>query len=145
MTTVGLVGCVKDKASRACSARDLYVSALFRGRRRYVERSCDAWWILSAQHGLVDPDEVVAPYDLALKDLGRSERRKWSQRVLQALDELVALHGGDTVELHAGAEYRDFGLAEGLAARGCELTNPTEGMRIGEQLRFYQRASPSRT
>jgi hypothetical protein len=49
---IGLVGCVKDKVNVPTKARDLYVSPLFVGRRRYVERTCDQWWILSAAHGL---------------------------------------------------------------------------------------------
>lgn len=60
---VGLVGCVKSKRGTAAPARDLYTSALFRGRRRYVELTCDRWFILSARHGLVEPEEILEPYD----------------------------------------------------------------------------------
>ena len=35
---IGLVGCVKDKEAVALPARDLYRSALFRGRRAYVQQ-----------------------------------------------------------------------------------------------------------
>jgi hypothetical protein len=65
---VGLVGCVKSKQSQAAPARELYVSPLFRGRRAWVERTCDRWFILSAKHGLVEPDRVLAPYDEILMD-----------------------------------------------------------------------------
>jgi hypothetical protein len=41
---------VKKKEDHELPARDLYVSPLFRGRREYVERSCDRWFILSALH-----------------------------------------------------------------------------------------------
>jgi hypothetical protein len=50
----------------AAPAGDLYVSSLFMGRRRFVEASCDRWFILSALHGGVDPDEVIEPYDESL-------------------------------------------------------------------------------
>jgi hypothetical protein len=59
---IGLVGCVKDKAQVALPARDLYRSTLFAGRRRFVGRTCDDWWILSAEHGLVHPDDVLEPH-----------------------------------------------------------------------------------
>jgi len=137
---VGLVGCVKEKAAQPLPAKDLYVSTLFRGRRGFVERSCDQWWILSAAHGLINPDAVVAPYDVTLKDAGRSERRIWTQSVLAAIDHQVGLSRGDVVEIHAGSEYRDFGLVDGLEARGCEIVVPTEGMKIGRQLQFYKNA-----
>lgn len=138
---IGLVGCVKEKRSRPARAADLYVSSLFAGRRRYVESSCDEWWILSAAHGLVHPHTVLAPYDVTLKDVGRSERRTWSARVLADVDDRIRPTSRETFELHAGAEYRDYGLVEGLVARGCLVENPTEGMRIGVQKRFYKEAA----
>ncbi len=42
-------------------AKDLYVSALFDKERAYAERTGIPWFILSAQHGLVAPDEVLEP------------------------------------------------------------------------------------
>jgi hypothetical protein len=137
---IGLVGCVKAKASGPRAAKDLYVSALFSGRRAFVRRTCGEWWILSAEHGLVHPDEVIASYDKTLKDAGRAARREWSTRVLRAIDERVRPAAGDVFEIHAGAEYRDFGLVDGLRSRGCVVENPTEGLGIGQQLRFYKQA-----
>jgi hypothetical protein len=136
---IGLVGCVKEKAGTERAAKDLYTSTLFAGRRRYVEQSCDEWWILSAEHGLVHPDELLAPYDTTLKDASRAERRLWSQRVLVAIDDRIRPVGA-TFEIHAGMEYRDYGLTAGLRTRGCDVEVPTEGMRIGHQLQFYAHA-----
>ena len=138
---IGLVGCVKKKANQPRPARDLYISTLFSGRRNHVERFCDEWWILSAEHGLVHPDEVLAPYDETLKRAGRDARRQWSAQVLSAIDQRVVPLAGEVFEIHAGAEYRDFGLVEGLGVRNCPVEVPTEGMRIGEQLRFYKQVA----
>jgi len=135
---IGLVGCVRTKSELPRPAQDLYLSPLFLGRRRFVEHSCDEWWILSALHGLVHPDVVLAPYDVALKDKGRAERREWSSRVLADIDGRGSFAAGGAVEFHAGSEYRDFGLADGLERRGWEVVNPTKGMAIGQQLAFYR-------
>lgn len=134
---IGLVGCVKDKASVALPAEHLYRSTLFVGRRRYVERTCDRWFVLSARHGLIEPATIVEPYDETLKTKGRAERRHWSESVLEQLDTALGDLVGITFEIHAGAEYRDHGLASGLIARGAALEVPAAGMRIGEQLAFY--------
>ena len=139
---IGLVGCVKEKAASARPAADLYTSTLFRGRTAYVRRSCDRWFVLSALHGVVGPDAVVEPYDVALDTASRSERRTWSRRVLEQLGDHLGELGQYDFEIHAGAPYRDFGLLEGLRAAGASVTNPTEGMRIGEQLSFYAKARP---
>lgn len=137
---IGLIGCVKQKASAPRAARDLYVSALFEGRRAYVERSCSEWWILSALHGLVHPKQMLEPYDVTLKNAGREDRRKWSRSVLAAFDERAALRPGDVVEIHAGSEYRNWGLVDGLLTRGVTVEIPTEGMPLGQQLAFYAEA-----
>lgn len=134
---IGLVGCVKEKGVTPTAARDLYRSTLFAGRRAYVERSCDEWWILSAEHGLVHPDDVLEPYDVTLNIMGRSAKRRWSDGVLAAIGGRVEPNVGDVFEFHAGAEYRNWGLAEGLRRRGCTVEIPTEGMLIGRQLQFY--------
>ena len=134
---------MKHKATIPVPAQDLYISTLFKSRRAFVSRSCDEWWILSAEHGLVSPDRVLAPYDLALKSLGREERRQWSRRVLEAIDREIRPVPGDCFEIHAGAEYRDFGVVDGLHDRQCDVTIPTLGMGIGVQLRFYKLASDS--
>lgn len=131
---------MKEKALDRRVAKDLYVSTLFFGRRSFVERSCGQWWILSAEHGLVHPDEVLGPYDVTLKDASRLARREWSARVLRTMDKRVQPGPGDIFEIHAGTEYRDFGLVEGLRTRGCKVEIPTEGMRIDHQLRFYKLA-----
>lgn len=139
---IGLVGCVKEKATRPAKAQDLYTSTLFRGRRRFVESSCGQWWILSALHGLLHPDDVLEPYDVTLKSMPVAQRRRWSAHVLRSIDDRIHLRHGDVIELHCGAEYRDFGLVEGLKHRGVVLENPTQGMPIGKQLSFYKRGRP---
>jgi hypothetical protein len=52
---VVLVGCVKTKGTKASPARDPYLLPLFEWRRRYAESSGRPWYILSAEHGLLDP------------------------------------------------------------------------------------------
>jgi hypothetical protein len=135
---IGLIGCVKVKAQTPKPARELYTSQLFQGRRSVVERTCTEWWILSAEHGLVHPDQVLAPYDTSLKDVGRAERPSWSELVLQALDKQAHPRPGDIFEIHAGIEYRDFGLVVGLRVRGCSVEVSTARRRFGQQLHFYQ-------
>jgi hypothetical protein len=118
---VGLVGCVKSKQSQAAPARELYVSPLFRGRRAWVERTCDRWFILSAKHGLVEPGRVLAPYDETLTDLPRTARRSWSALIIRALEEALGEVSGVVMELHAGSAYLDYGLVAGLRERGAVL------------------------
>ncbi|SVD99892.1 uncharacterized protein METZ01_LOCUS452746 [marine metagenome] len=135
---IGLVGCVAKKRRTSHLAQELYVSQLFTGRRSYVEQTCDEWWVLSAKHLLVHPLQVLVPYNQALSTAGRGDRRRWAARVLVVIGKRICPRPGDVFEIHAGAEYRDFGLVEGLTQQGCLVDVPTQGKRIGEQLRFYK-------
>ena len=85
------------------------------------------------------PEDLVEPYDLALKNLTRPERRAWSESVLASVDDRVGLLNRTMWwRCTPGAEYREYGLAEGLRRRGVEVVNLTAGLGIGKQLAFYR-------
>jgi len=138
---VGLVGCVRQQAARRSEAQDLFVSPLFRGRRAYVERTCGSWYVLSALHGLVAPDESLAPYDLKLKSLSQAERRAWSERVLAQLEAELGDLSEHTFEIHAGASYTNEGLVRGLRARSAAVELPAAGLGEAQELAFYHEAN----
>jgi hypothetical protein len=129
--TVYLVSCVSQKREQACAARDLYVSDWFRKARRFAEASGCPWYVLSAKHGLVAPDQVIAPYEQTLNTTRAADRRAWGERVAAQLAE--AAPDLSRVVFLAGGRYREF-LAPHLAGRGVEVSVPLEGLRIGEQL-----------
>lgn len=135
---IGLVGCVKSKRGSAARAADLYTSALFLGRRRWVEASCSRWYILSAKHGLVAPDEILEPYDETLTTKGGRDRRAWADGVLSQLRNALGDIGRYDFEIHAGAAYTNHGLRSGLVSIGAGVTLPTEGLGLGRQLAFYK-------
>lgn len=63
-----LVSCSKTTVDHPAAASDLYDSPLFHQARSYAERSEKRRFILSAEHGLVAPDEWLAPYERYLPD-----------------------------------------------------------------------------
>jgi hypothetical protein len=128
---VALVSCVKRKRTAPCAAQDLYTSALFVGLRRHAEANADRWYILSAEHGVLLPSQVVAPYERTLTAMPKSARLAWAERVRVQLDAL--LPAGTEVMLLAGQRYRE-GIEAQLRARGHAVSVPFEGLRLGEQL-----------
>ena len=138
-STVYLVSCVSQKREQACAARDLYVSALFRKARHFAEASGCPWFILSAEHGLVAPDQVIAPYERTLNRMGISDRRTWGDRVAAQLVEAVP--DLSRVVFLAGQRYREF-LVPHLDRRGVEVSVPMKGLGIGKQLSWLGRNSP---
>jgi cytoplasmic iron level regulating protein YaaA (DUF328/UPF0246 family) len=126
-----LVACCGPKLTHPAPAADLYVSALFKKARIYAERR-GKWFVLSALYGLLDPTEVIAPYNITLKRLSSEERRKWGQKVREQLD-TAGLMRRPLVAL-AGADY-----VNPLLQAGLEVTQPMKGYRIGEQLQWLKK------
>lgn len=133
---VVLVGCVKGKRAGTHPAKDLYTSALFRRRRSYAESSGEAWFVLSAKHGLVEPNAELESYDATLDRMARVDRRSWGEAVVAALDLRLGGLAGTTVEVHAGARYVDA-IRRPLEAHGARLVVPTAGLGLGRQLQWY--------
>ena len=128
-----LVACVNKKHLVPMKARDLYTSPLFAKSVEFAESQADQWFILSAKHGLLDPDRVIEPYDHSLRSMGAAERRIWAQGVARSL--LPRLNRSDRVVMFAGKLYRE-NLVSPIREHGCNLEIPMEGLRIGEQLKW---------
>lgn len=135
---IGLVGCVKSKRNAAAPAGDLYTSPLFTGRKRRVAANCSRWFILSAKHGLIVPDQFIEPYDETLTTKGQAARRAWSSGILIQLREVLGDIGQYDYEIHAGASYVAHGLRAGLVSSGANVSLPAEGLTLGQQLAFYR-------
>jgi hypothetical protein len=132
-----LLGCVKEKLDHPAPAKDLYCSRLWNARRAYAEASELPWLILSAEHGVLDPDQELAPYDVALRSLSVSERRSWGERVVHALARRFASLDGMSFEVHAGEAYRTS-IEPGLRTRGAWVEAPLAGLTIGRHLDCYR-------
>ena len=134
---VGLVACVKTKRPEPSPAKDLYDSPLFREQRRAVESTCDQWYILSARHGLLHPDDMIEPYEETLVGASRRDKRAWAQGVLRQIDAELGDLRGTVVEVHAGKDYYAHGLVAGLEDRGATVELPAEGLSLGQRLAHY--------
>jgi len=126
-----LVSCVKTKLPSRAAAKDLYISDWFRKARACVESTGCPWAILSAEYGLLHPDEVIRPYEKTLNALPVAERRSWASEVLESMDPF--LRDIDTVVFFAGERYREL-LQPGLRAWGVDVVVPMQGLGLGQQL-----------
>lgn len=142
MTTprrIYLVACVARKASYRAPAQELYTSDWFRKARAYVLKSGAPWFILSDLHGLVQPDEVLDPYDVTLKKAGAAARRAWAQRVQGQMERM--LPDADEIIILAGNDYRKY-LEPWLRARFASVRAPMRGLIIGKQKQWLAQNEP---
>ena len=132
---IALVSCVKTKQESAAAAEDLYTSTWFRYCRRYAEQNADRWFILSAEHGVLRPEQRIDPYERALMTMSKQARIAWAGRVQQQLLEL--LPASAVVIVLAGIRYRE-NVAPFLEERGFTITVPMLGKRSGQQLQWLK-------
>jgi hypothetical protein len=116
---VVLVGSTGELASEPMPIAHLFQSAGFSRVREYVGHSQLPWFVLSAKHGLLDPDDVVGPYDLQLADRSTGYRTAWGEWVVAQLSDRVPL-AGVTVEVHGGVDFAQP-LRRPLMRRGAGL------------------------
>ena len=129
--TVYFVSCVGEKLPRPATAKDLYASSWFKKARRFAESRGCPWFILSAEYGLVSPDQIIEPYEKTLNNMPIADRRKWADRVNSQIQAVIPQF--ETAVFLAGQRYREF-LIGHLQKRKVAIEVPIEGLKIGEQL-----------
>lgn len=125
MTTI-LIGCTKEKLPVEAPARELYQGRLFLAAVRYAEAIGARWFVLSAAHGLVDPDQPIAPYDVTLARLNAADRETWKSAVAVALKRCVP--ETETLVVLAGHDYA--GWREFVPHK---VEEPLVGLSVGER------------
>jgi hypothetical protein len=125
-----LIGCGDSKLRDKAPARDLYDSNYFDLKKQYAELHADLWYILSAEHGVVAPNEVIDSYDTHLSDV---DQKEWEDRVMDELPNF----GGSHVEVLAGEDYISV-LEVLLDLWAEEVQYPTRGMKIGQRMQWLK-------
>lgn len=137
LRTVYLISCVSKKRATPAQVRDLYISDWFLKARDYVESTRCPWFILSAEHGLVAPNQILAPYERTLNAMRKPERQAWTMRVKAQMENSLA--AADHIVVLAGVRYREF-LMDDLRQRAKTVEVPMEGLSIGRQLHYLTKA-----
>jgi hypothetical protein len=135
---IGLVSCVKTKRAEPATPKGLYQSPYFEKMRSYAEQYHDEWWILSAKHGLLDPDgDPVESYDETLSGTRVAKRREWAEMLADQMEQEGLLSDDITLVLHAGKDYYEE-LLPLIRDTGVSVKIPTEGLGIGEKQAWYK-------
>ncbi len=136
MARIALISCVSSKLDHSAPAKYLYISPLFVKARAFAEETADRWYVLSAEHHLLAPDQVVAPYEKTLNKMHKPDREQWAKKVYAQLQSVT--DPSDSIVFLAGERYRE-GLTPLLQERGNCIEIPMEGLSIGRQLQWLTR------
>ncbi len=117
MKTLVIATCVKEKRKGRHKAKDLYISDLFKKMRSYAETYDYDWRIISAKHGLIDPEAVINSYEDESLDqfkLLHGRQTKNLKAIKETLGKLVekqleaVLKDYERIILMCGKNYRDL-------------------------------------
>lgn len=132
-STTVLISCCGEKLDHPAPARLLYRSQLFRKSVAWADAHGLPWLVLSAAHCVIDPDAVLAPYDVTLGRMARADRDAWDRRVAMTLQ--MRFRGGRPPRfvLLAGQAYAGWLPA---VQGWCQVDQPLQGMQIGQRLQW---------
>jgi hypothetical protein len=125
-----VVACGKKKKNAPAAAKDLYIGTSFVLARKAAEATGEPWMILSARHGLVSPDLVLAPYDQTLRTRADAAR-------------LTALLRRQRLPLAVVSWCPDL-YNRALEGAGVRVAEPLRGMRFGYRSQYWARIAARR-
>lgn len=141
-----LLQCSKGKLQHRAKAEELYTGQLFQKSLRYAHRLAaleaiegnplPEIQILSALHGLVDPSDILEPYEKTLNTMAQRSRRHWAEKVYAqlkskfkfALPEKITFLTSIKYRQPLGKFVREYDL--------CRTAVPLKGLGIGQQMQF---------
>ncbi len=118
-------------------AADAYIGAPFTLNRAYAECYGDAWVVLSAKYGLIEPEfEIPEPYEVAFN---KARTRPIATESLQRQIEDLRLNRYAVVVGLGGAAYRKA-ICAAFARSPVNLAFPFAGLPIGKMMQATKRA-----
>ena len=63
---IAIIGCSKSKQNYSCKASEMYTGTIFQKSYDVAKQLTNNIYILSAKYGLLKPNDVIEPYNLAL-------------------------------------------------------------------------------
>lgn len=88
MKRIALIACVKEKKGHPCTAIEMY-EGFFPSWLQHSERlKAEQVYILSGKYGILEPNEIIEPYDFNLNLASEEYQKEWNDKVLKRLNEL---------------------------------------------------------
>ena len=133
MKNIVLISCASKKLNNKAKAKDLYISPLFKLNLSYAQSlNPDNIFILSAEHGLLNLDDEISPYNKTLNKMSKDEIKQWSIKVKEQLNKVIDMNN-DKVIFLAGEKYRKYLMPY---IKNYEI--PLKSLGIGKQLRYLK-------
>lgn len=137
MTKLYLISCTKNKSEIPCKTKEMYwKSCLFKMAWEYAENKGKIM-ILSAKHGLLDPEEFIEPYDKSLTTTPYKLRMIWAHEVHKNILPILKVYNITEIIFLTGRYYFEY-LKDLLLVDGYSIQLPLNGMGIGIRMKYFK-------
>lgn len=124
-----LLGSVGDRVNVPAPAKEVYREVAFQLSRLDAELSGSEWFVLSAEHGLMAPNEWMSPDSRTLADMEPGHRAVWASWVVSRLGSMVGSLEGLIVRVDApnafvGPLFADLQDAGAAVVSGSIANDP---------------------
>tara|TARA_R100000152_G_C6779379_1_gene210950 strand:+ start:867 stop:1280 length:414 start_codon:yes stop_codon:yes gene_type:complete len=86
---IGIIGCGSKKQIKKCRAEDMYLGSFFKMSTSIVKKTTERYFILSAKYGVLNPSDIIEPYELKITDLKTEQYRRWIFQNSKRLQQLI--------------------------------------------------------
>lgn len=105
MPDIVLLGSIGDRVNVPAPAKEVYREVAFQLSRLDAELSGSEWFVLSAEHGLLAPNEWMSPDSRTLADMEPTYRVVWAAWVVARLQSMVGSLDGMIVRVDAPSAF----------------------------------------
>ena len=128
-----IINCGKVKRNIVTTANNMYIGKLFQKSYNYAKSlNPDKIFILSAKYGLLEENEVIAPYDMTLKGKSIKEVKEWSNMVLNQFKEKNIDINTDEFVFLTSKSYIKY-----ILPYVKNYIYPIEHLRVGFRMKFF--------
>ena len=111
MKRIGLIACSKHKLGESEPERKFKASEIYTGHTFRIARdiglkrfNCDDWYILSAEHNLLNKNKKIVYYDRYLGSQSAAYKKEWVDSILSKLRDKYDLEN-DVFYIFGGSDY----------------------------------------
>ena len=142
-----LIGSIGDRVNVPAPAKEVFREVDFQLSRLDAELSDSEWFVLSAEHGLVEPNEWISPDSRTLADMDPEYRSVWASWVVARLTSIVGSLDGMIVRVDApnhftGPLFTDLQDAGAVVSSGT-ITMSTKPDAGADESGAFRRPDPA--
>lgn len=132
MKTILFITCGNKKLPYSAKAKEIYCSSVFKSYYKFGIDNFDEVAILSSKHNLLNPEDIIEPYDVYIGNFSDEELKQWSIKTKKLI-----------IERYPRDEYEYYFLTGKLWTKYIDIPNMNiilEGKDMMQKMSFIKQS-----